>query len=121
MKISIENAKTDGSTLEYGEEEIGCRVITVDDEFKFRVISKDPYGFMTISTGSAGALAKELKGQFTDINAVLSVIKSYVTKKRAEKNKPPRDKNTRKISELLASRNDILDSRDAETAESLSN
>jgi hypothetical protein len=104
VKIEIENAKTDGTNLsKVDEEDIGYRVVTVDDKYKFSLRSKDPYGYITVST-TAGRTPKEFEGQFTDISAALNAIKAYVNRKISEENKPPRDKNTRKIKELLDNR-----------------
>lgn len=103
MKIVIENARSDDSLLEMGDDSIGHRVVTVDDKYHFTIKSHDPYGHMTVST-EVGRTPREFDGVFTDISAVTTAIKAYVTRKIAEDNKPPRDKNTRKIKELLEAR-----------------
>lgn len=103
MNIVIENAKTDGTTLVSEEDDIGYRVVTVDDKYRFNLRSKDPHGFITISTG-IGRTPQEFQGEFTDVAAAMSAIKAYVNKKIAEENRPPRDKNTRKIKEILDAR-----------------
>lgn len=109
MKITIDNPKTDGSILdpEISEDYTGIRVVTVDDEFTFRLRSQDPYGFLKITM--KGALPSELQGEFTSTTDAIMAIRSYVNRKRAEANKPPVDKNTRKVQEVLKQRDAASD------------
>jgi hypothetical protein len=102
MKIEIDNARTDGSELTIEDEDIGRRVVTVDG-FKFNLRSRDPYAFVTVVPES-GSVPRELKGEFTSGTDALIAIRSYVNRKKAEKSKPPLDKNTRKVKEILEAR-----------------
>lgn len=104
MKIHIDNAKQDGSELIIDEDDIGYRVVRIDDEFEFHLRSKDPHGFISIQNAKGGLPGPELKGEFTGMHDAILAIQGYVNRKKAEANKPPQDKNTRKVQEILASR-----------------
>jgi hypothetical protein len=101
LKILIENPKTDQSNLdpEISEDFTGMRIITVDDEYTFKLRSQDPTGFFKISM--KGALPVELQGEFTSTTDAIIAIRAYINRKRAEAVKPSVDKNIRKVQEIL--------------------
>lgn len=104
MHIEVENARTDESSLLVGENDIGYRVVTVDRKYKFVLRSVDPHGFISIEPEQpARKNSKLLQGLFTTVHDAVIAIKNYIHQLDAKENKLPKDKNTRKIHEMLTS------------------
>jgi hypothetical protein len=75
-------------------------------EYKgFYIKATDPYGLWHIEAAK-GPTAEFLKGEFTGRTEAQRRIDAYVNKKIEEENKPPLDKNTRKVQEILKERSE---------------
>jgi hypothetical protein len=70
-------------------------------EYKgYKLKASDPYGLWSIH--AKGALPELLQGSFTGLREAKQKIDIYLGKKEAEANKPPRDKNTKKVQDILS-------------------
>jgi hypothetical protein len=68
----------------------------------YKLVSTDPFGFWHIEHPEGNRLPDELKiGQFTEYPLAARRVDQYLAQKEAEANKPPLDKNTRKVQEVL--------------------
>jgi hypothetical protein len=74
----------------------------------FNLVSKDPFGFWHIENPN-GPTPKELAvGEFTDWALAARQVDKYVSGKQDKENKPPQDKNTRKVQEVLKAREQVI-------------
>jgi hypothetical protein len=68
----------------------------------YKLVSTDPFGFWHIQHPEGNRLPDELKeGQFTEYPLAMRKVDQYLAKKELEENKPPLDKNTRRVQEVL--------------------
>jgi hypothetical protein len=71
-------------------------------EYKgFKLRSTDPYGLWSIHA-TKGSIPDMLKGSYTGLREAYQKIDSYLGMKQDKENKPPIDKNTRKVQQILA-------------------
>jgi len=67
----------------------------------YRLVSTDPFGFWHIEHPQ-GNIAKELKdSEYTDWSLAARKVDQYLAAQEAKENRPPLDKNTRKVQEIL--------------------
>ncbi len=69
----------------------------------YLIKASDPYGLWSIHSAK-GSLPKALDGEFTGTQEAKKKIDWYINSLVEKENKPPLDKNTRKVQEVLAAR-----------------
>jgi hypothetical protein len=67
----------------------------------YKIKATDPYGFWSIHA-TKGAIPAILEGSFTGLREAKQKIDIYLDSKEQKANAPARDKNTRKVQEILA-------------------
>ena len=84
MEMQILNPKTDEVQLDPDKfddmEDLTGKRILKGDGFSYTCVSKDPHGFWTIHQTNGGAIAEELKGQFTSFSEVERTVAGYHNK-----------------------------------------
>ncbi len=70
----------------------------------YNLVSTDPFGFWHIEHPEGNRLPDELKqGQYTDWGLAARKVDQYLDKLKMKEDRPPLDKNTRKVQEVLRS------------------
>jgi hypothetical protein len=68
----------------------------------YNLVQTDPFGFWHIEHTDGNKTPKELKeSEYTDYPLAHKAIDAYLSRKALEENRPPLDKNTRKVQEVL--------------------
>lgn len=80
----------------------------------FRLVHTDPFGHVHVELIGGGRVPQVLEGSWTGANEVMKKIDWYVGTKEQKESAPPQDNNTRKVQEILKSREETpVDAKDA--------